>query len=143
MKLVEGRIVHAGRRVEDVHDVSRIQAEALGREHPFGRGDDHRSGRSAWPLACVRQRQGAGCAAWFNMLKAMDDLLWSIEPKTSSDDRKRLMAMLPQLIAELQEGMMQGEWSSDRRDQFFSTLVDCHANAVKSGLKRPGRIIPF
>jgi hypothetical protein len=97
----------------------------------------------AQALARVRLREGAGSAAWFHMVKAMDNLLWSIEPKTSPDDRKRLMMMLPALIAELQEGMIQGQWSSDRRDLFFSALVDCHASAVKAGFRRPSRVTPF
>lgn len=92
----------------------------------------------AHALARVRSREGPGSAAWFNLLKAMDDLLWSVQPKMSTDERKRLMGVLPALIAELQEGMILGQWSSDRRDLFLSALVDFHAEAVKAGFKRGG-----
>jgi hypothetical protein len=92
----------------------------------------------AWThaLARARSRDGAGSAAWFNLLKAMDELLWSVQPKTTTDDRKRLMGLLPALIAELQEGLILGRWSSDRRDVFLGALVDFHANAVKAGFRK-------
>ncbi len=33
MKLVQRRVVHSGRGVENVNDIRRVQAEALSREH--------------------------------------------------------------------------------------------------------------
>jgi hypothetical protein len=92
-------------------------------------------------LARARQREGAGGSSWFTLLRTMDDLLWSVQVKLTTDDRKRLMGLLPSLIANVQEGMVQGQWSSDRRDGFLAVLVDCHAAAVKAGFKK--RLTPL
>jgi hypothetical protein len=87
-------------------------------------------------LARARQREGPGGSSWFTLLRVMDELLWSVQVKLSTDDRKRLMGILPSLIANVQDGMVQGQWSSDRRDGFLAVLVDCHAAAVKAGFKK-------
>jgi len=63
------------------------------------------------------------------------ELLWSVAPKASSDDRKRLVTMLPALLRELHEGLRRGELDEAGRDAFLGSLVDCHALAVKSGLR--------
>jgi len=65
----------------------------------------------------------------------MEDLLWSVEPKASAEDRKRLITMLPGMLKHLHAGMERGELSEERRSAFLGALVDCHAMAVKAGLR--------
>jgi hypothetical protein len=43
--------------------------------------------------------------------------------------------MLPSLLKNLQQGMEVAAVESEDRGRFFSTLVDCHAAAVKAGLR--------
>jgi uncharacterized protein DUF1631 len=86
-------------------------------------------------FAAVQLAEGEGSPAWQGLAQTMDDLLWSVEPKASADDRKRLVAMLPGLIRQLQHGMRRGEMPDADRDAFLGELVDCHATAVKSGLR--------
>lgn len=77
---------------------------------------------------------GEGSPAWRSLINTMDDLLWSVEPKASPDSRRRLAAILPALVHALGEGLSHAATDSER-DAFLSTLVDLHANAVKSGLR--------
>ena len=49
--------------------------------------------------------------------------------------RKRLVSMLPCLLKNLQHGMEIAAVDSADRGRFFSALVDCHAAAVKAGLR--------
>jgi hypothetical protein len=65
----------------------------------------------------------------------MDDLLWSVEPKVSPDDRKRLVVMLPGMLRQLHHGLVRGGLPEPRREAFMGALVDCHAAAVKAGLR--------
>jgi hypothetical protein len=91
----------------------------------------------AWvgALASAQRSDGEGSAAWHGMLRTMDDLLWSVEPKTSADDRKRLITILPSMLRELGEGMDRAAYPEESRTMFLGALVDCHAHAVKSGLR--------
>src|SRR5687768_17705629 len=68
----------------------------------------------------------------------MDDLLWSVEPKVVAEDRKRLVTMLPGMLKHVQEALHRGDMSDERRGAFLSTLVDCHAAAVRAGLRGMG-----
>jgi len=86
-------------------------------------------------LARVHRSEGEGSAAWQAMLLGMEDLLWSVEPKVTPDDRKRLITMLPGMLRTLHEGLVRGELDAKGRGAFLGVLVDCHAMAVKSGMR--------
>jgi hypothetical protein len=90
-----------------------------------------------WVRAVARAQRAEGekSPASQALLMTMDDLLWSVEPKASPDDRKRLITMLPGMLKNLHEGMDRGELAADGQDTFLGTLVDCHALAVKAGLR--------
>jgi hypothetical protein len=91
----------------------------------------------AWvgALASAQRSEGEGSPAWHALLRTMEDLLWSVEPKSSADDRKRLITILPGMLRDLGMGMERGEYPQDRRMMFLGELVDCHAQAVKAGLR--------
>ena len=79
--------------------------------------------------------EGEGTAAWHDLGTTVEDLLWSVEPKSTADDRKRLVTQLPAMLKRLQAGMERAEMSDAERDTFLGALVDCHAAAVKAGLR--------
>ena len=85
-------------------------------------------------LAVAYEASGTG-GAWAVHVQAMDDLLWSVEPKAQPEERKRLVGMLPTLLRSLQDGFERGGLSARDRDIFLGELVDCHAAAVKAGLR--------
>ena len=92
-------------------------------------------GRWAAALAATLRAGGEGSEEWHALVRTMDDLLWSVEPKASPEGRKRLAAMLPALVQSLLDGLRRAETPDPERDAFLSALVDCHAHAVKSGLR--------
>ncbi len=86
-------------------------------------------------LASVVLAEGEGSESWKRLTVAIDDLLWSVEPKEAANDRKRLLAMLPRMIQELNHGLRVAAAEDAERDAFLNALVDCHAMAVKAGLR--------
>jgi hypothetical protein len=86
-------------------------------------------------LADVHALEGEGSPPWQAFMLAIDDLLWSVEPKASPDDRKRLVTMLPGMLRQLHDGLNRAKAQATERDDFFGALVDCHAAAVKAGLR--------
>ncbi|KAF0102790.1 MAG: hypothetical protein FD187_847 [bacterium] len=89
-------------------------------------------------LATHCARDGEGGETWNQALRSMDDLIWSVQPKTRQDDRKRLVALLPDLLKRLDEGFQVLDTPAEIRDQFFTGLVKCHAMAVRAGLRGAG-----
>jgi hypothetical protein len=72
---------------------------------------------------------------WQDDLRAMEDLLWSVEPKVAPEDRRRLVTTLPALLARIGAVLQRAGVPAAERDAFFGALVDCHAHAVKAGLR--------
>jgi hypothetical protein len=86
-------------------------------------------------LAGILVLSGEGSPAWQEALKTIDDLIWSIKPKVSSDERKQLVALLPNLLGRLEDGFHDLDEPRENRDLFFTSLVRCHADAVRAGLQ--------
>jgi hypothetical protein len=93
--------------------------------------------RGAWvaAMADALLEQGVTGAPWQDLASAMDELLWSVEPKSAPEDRRRLVSTLPKMLGRLAAGMERGGMEPGERDAFFGALVDSHAHAVKAGLR--------
>jgi hypothetical protein len=86
-------------------------------------------------FANVHGVEGEGSPPWQKLARTMDDLLWSVEPKVAPEDRRRLVATLPAMLEDVSEGLHRAQMPQERRDGFLATLVDCHALAVRAGLR--------
>lgn len=86
-------------------------------------------------LAATHAEHGEGSPQWAAMLATMDELLWSVEPKARAEDRRRLVAGIPALIRDVQQAMARTGVEEAMREAFLGALVDCHAEAVRAGLK--------
>jgi hypothetical protein len=92
--------------------------------------------REKWrdTLAQLWLIEGDESEAWTSALSTLDDLVWSVQPKRATDDRKKLVAMLRNLLRRLHGGLHNVAWEPGEREQFMSNLVAAHAAAVKSSL---------
>lgn len=84
-------------------------------------------------LASEYRQHGEGSSAWHARVRTMDELLWSVEPKASAEGRRRLAAVLPELVEAISEGLERAQLPAVERDAFLSSLVDSHAQAMKAG----------
>lgn len=64
-------------------------------------------------------------------LKAMDDLIWSVKPKVSPEERKELVSKLPALLSLINAWLNAVKWDDPSRVEFFSNLVERHAAIVR------------
>jgi len=78
--------------------------------------------------------QGEESDAWAIALSTLNDLVWSVQPKRASEERRRLVAMLPNLLKRLHGGLQNVAWEPGEREQFMANLVEAHAAAVKPSL---------
>ncbi|MDQ2963097.1 MAG: DUF1631 domain-containing protein [Pseudomonadota bacterium] len=92
--------------------------------------------RDTWIVKLVQLylQGGEESEAWASALATLDDLVWSVQPKRSSEDRKKLVGMLPNLLKRLQGGLQIVGWEAGERERFMSNLVEAHAAAVKPSL---------
>jgi hypothetical protein len=66
---------------------------------------------------------------WQDMVTAMDELIWSVQPKESAEARNRLLTALPDLLRRLRRGLetahLEASW-----DPFFDRLIRLHMSAL-------------
>src|SRR5207248_10839951 len=82
-------------------------------------------------LEHVYLKDGDDSEAWTAAVTTLEDLVWSVQPKRSTEDRKHLVALLPSLLKRLSAGVHNQQWTQDERDRFMTNLVEAHAAAVK------------
>jgi hypothetical protein len=64
--------------------------------------------------------------------RTMDDLIWSVKPKITQEQRKQLIAKLPSLLTTLNKWLDIIKWQDAERLQFFAELAECHASIVRA-----------
>ncbi len=69
-----------------------------------------------------------------NATAAMDELLWSVRPKSGADERRQLIKRLPGLLAALNRWLDVVGWQDAGRLRFFADLAECHASIVRAPL---------
>jgi hypothetical protein len=92
--------------------------------------------RSRWQAALEHTylQDGEESDVWGSGVTTLEDLVWSVQPKKTPEDRKHLVALLPSLLKRLSAGMQTQQWAQDERESFMSNLVEAHAAAVKPSL---------
>lgn len=79
--------------------------------------------------ATVRQEKTPGFAKAFR--DVIHELVWSVQPKASTEDRSKLVKLIPGMVRVLRDGF--GLINAPERDRelFFTQLMESHAMAVK------------
>jgi hypothetical protein len=81
--------------------------------------------------ATLRERTEPGFAGRYR--DAVSDLIWSVQAKFDSDDRKRLVKTIPAVLNTLREGLQLIDVPFSGMRPFFTSLMASHAVAVKAG----------
>jgi hypothetical protein len=85
----------------------------------------------AQAIVAATRRDGAGAPYPLRLRRAGAELVTSIQPKRSLDQRKHFVATLPALMAELTRGMKFVDLPDAAQDDFFGQLVTQHAASLK------------
>jgi hypothetical protein len=85
-------------------------------------------------LASIYVASGEDGEGWSSAVTTLEDLVWSVQPKRTPDDRRHLVALLPSLLKRLNAGMQPQRWTAEEREPFMANLVEAHAAAVKPSL---------
>jgi Protein of unknown function (DUF1631) len=92
--------------------------------------------RQKWQVTLegIYLRDGDDSEAWGSGVATLEDLVWSVQPKKTPEDRKHLVALLPSLLKRLAVGAPPAQWGAGEREAFMANLVEAHAAAVKPSL---------
>jgi len=77
--------------------------------------------------------QGEEGESWRKAVETMDQVIWSLTPISSPEDRKKLVQLLPELLNRVKDGMKQISLPKEERKQFLAALANHHLAAVRAG----------
>ncbi len=76
--------------------------------------------------------EGEEGESWRKAVETMDQVIWSLTPISSPEDRKKLVQLLPELLNRVKEGMKQISLPTEERKQFLAALANHHLAAVRA-----------
>ena len=79
--------------------------------------------------ATLRDEQTPGFSKAFRQV--IHDMVWSVQPKMSADERKRLVALIPGMTRVLRDGMAMIQMPEREQQDFLKNLMSSHAVAVR------------
>ncbi len=85
---------------------------------------------TVWVYALeLADREDAKRAHRFRLF--VPDLLWSIVPKSSEEERMQLLALLPIILSTLKEGMTSIQWNEAQQESLMNWLVAAHTKSMR------------
>ncbi len=79
--------------------------------------------------ATIRQEKTPGFAKAFR--DVIHEVVWSVQPKASTEDRGKLVKLIPSMVRVLRDGFGLINVPERDRELFFTQLMESHAMAVK------------
>ena len=83
-------------------------------------------------LLLVHAKSGRASAEWKEALATMDELVWSVEPKHTPEERRKLAALVPGLVKRLVAGMSAIGTDAAVRERFFGELMKHHTHGLEA-----------
>ena len=89
--------------------------------------------RDSWRdvLQQVLDQEGYESEAWCLREQTVDDLMWSVEPKTTADDRRKMVMLLPRLLDSLRDGMTMVGCAQQEIDTVIDALEPIHMACLR------------
>jgi hypothetical protein len=89
--------------------------------------------RNVWQdvLQSALDREGYGSETWRRHEQAIDELMWSVEPKTTADDRRKMVVLLPRLLNALRDGMTMIDCPQQQIDDVIDALEPIHMACLR------------
>lgn len=75
--------------------------------------------------------QGPTSEAWTQQLAVIDELLWSVQAKTTPDEKRELTTRLPKMLKLVKAGMRELEMDQAVCSKFLTMLASVHVVSVK------------
>jgi hypothetical protein len=86
-------------------------------------------------MVIIHVRRGTDSDAWRNSLEAMDQLIWSVQPKDTSEERRKLATVVPPLLKRIGAGLDAAGVEHEVREAFFDALMKTHTRIMSEPLR--------
>ncbi len=83
-------------------------------------------------MMLIHVRRGPASEAWKNAIEAMDQLIWSVQPKETNEDRRKLATIVPPLLKRITAGLEVAGIEHEIREFFFAELMKLHTKIMST-----------
>ena len=88
-------------------------------------------------LLLIHVKRGKDSDTWKAAVEIMDQLLWTVEPKKSVEDRRKIAAMVPGVIKRLTAGLKAAGVEDSAGTKFLAELMKRHAEVIGPMTDKP------
>jgi hypothetical protein len=79
---------------------------------------------------------------WTRALEVMDQLIWSVRPKETVEERRKLATTVPVLLKSISAGLQAAGIDDQVREQFFTALMHYHTDILSAPPKGTAAPMP-
>lgn len=90
-------------------------------------------------LSLTLLREGTACDAWQSELQTVTDLVWSVQPKITAEERDRLLRTIPRLLDSVRRGLESISYDPVALDRLFKGLEQAHLAALRARRIEPAK----
>lgn len=78
-------------------------------------------------------QKGRDSDEWRTSIALMQQLIWSVTPKSDASERKQLLAIIPGMLKSLREGLSGASFNQHKITALFKELQQCHVKCINGG----------
>jgi hypothetical protein len=84
-------------------------------------------------LLLIYLREGPESKGWSEALEIVDQLLWSVQPKSEYGERQQLLRGIPELLRNIRERLNSISFDQHKMAKLFKELQNCHIGVLRGG----------
>ncbi|MBT5231102.1 MAG: DUF1631 family protein, partial [Methylococcales bacterium] len=88
-------------------------------------------------LVLLYLRQGVESEAYKAALQNLDQLLWSLQPVKETEERQKLLNMIPSITQKIQEGLIDISFESHKLSQLMKSIKEHHVDIIRGTVEIP------
>jgi len=93
-------------------------------------------------MMLIHVRRGPASEPWNRAIEVMDQLIWSVQPKETVEDRRKLATTVPVLLKSLAAGLQAAGAEDAVRETFFTELMRFHTAILSAPTKGAAAPMP-
>ena len=80
----------------------------------------------------IERAEGQAATVLRRFRQLVPDLLWSLLPKNTAEERSRLIALLPAIVGTVRQGLVLVDWEESQQRKLLDWLVAAHSRSLRS-----------
>jgi hypothetical protein len=89
-------------------------------------------------MMLIHVKRGPASEPWNRAIEVVDQLIWSVQPKETNEERRKLATAVPPLLKSVGAGLQVAGIDDEIREKFFADLMRLHTAILSAPIKAAG-----